>query len=74
MYDYEQTKQNALYCVKDKEIKGMIAYKHNKPDKVFIKEIKVIEDVFDENNLEYEVIPVYEKKYGFGYSFIIKRN
>lgn len=72
-FSYETTEDNALYCVENEDIKGMVIYKFNKPDCVFDKEIEIVRNVFDKNHLEYEEMATVDEKHGFGYSFIIKR-
>ena len=72
-FSYETTRQNVLYCVENEDIKGIILYKFDKPDSVFEKEIKIARNIFDTNNIEYEITATIDERYGFGISFIIEK-
>ena len=72
-FSYETTRRNVMYCVENEDIKGIVLYKFDKPEQVFEKEIKIARNIFDTNNIEYEITATIDKRYGFGISFIIEK-
>ena len=70
-FSYETTRRNVMYCVENEDIKGIVIYKFTKPNYVFNCEKEIVRQVFNSHELDYEEIPVYNEKYGEGYSFII---
>lgn len=72
-FSYETTEKNALYCVENEDIKGMVIYRFTKPDYVFNREIEIVRNVFDSHGIKYEEMATIDERHGAGYTFVIER-